>query len=162
MTSCSKWRNGKQLKVSIGSKLFCGSASLPENWTWYNIIIYTVHVYNASIWHQYLTFFLQYFALQILENLIKSKWKILPRDQCEGNTHIMYIFVYCVVFFYRKGHSCSPWPQKSVHNFSLECLTIFLPAPFSYNSFNHFCVCVCVCVKFQSIASLLSYSVIMY
>ena len=53
--------------------------------------------FTASI---YLTFFLQYFALQILENLIKSKWKILPRDQCEGNTHIMYIFVYCVVFFY--------------------------------------------------------------
>lgn len=26
----------------------------------------------------------KYFALQILENLIKSKWKILPRDQCEG------------------------------------------------------------------------------
>lgn len=26
----------------------------------------------------------KYFALQILENLIKTKWKILPRNQCEG------------------------------------------------------------------------------
>ena len=32
-----------------------------------------------------------------------------------------------------KSHSCSSWPQKNVHNFSLEGTTIFLPAPFSYN-----------------------------
>ena len=27
----------------------------------------------------------QFFALQILENLIKTRWKILPREQCEGD-----------------------------------------------------------------------------
>lgn len=27
----------------------------------------------------------KYFALQILESLIKTKWKALPREQCEGN-----------------------------------------------------------------------------
>ena len=26
----------------------------------------------------------KYYALQILEQVIKSRWKILPRDQCEG------------------------------------------------------------------------------
>ena len=26
----------------------------------------------------------KYFALQILESLIKTKWKALPREQCEG------------------------------------------------------------------------------
>ena len=26
----------------------------------------------------------KYFALQILENLIKTRWKALPRAQCEG------------------------------------------------------------------------------
>lgn len=26
----------------------------------------------------------QYYALQILETVIKTRWKILPRNQCEG------------------------------------------------------------------------------
>jgi len=26
----------------------------------------------------------KYFALQILENVIKTRWKVLPRSQCEG------------------------------------------------------------------------------
>ena len=26
----------------------------------------------------------KYFALQILENVIKTRWKVLPRPQCEG------------------------------------------------------------------------------
>lgn len=29
---------------------------------------------------------LQYYALQILETVIKTRWKILPRNQCEGKT----------------------------------------------------------------------------
>lgn len=29
---------------------------------------------------------LQYYALQILETVIKTRWKILPRNQCEGNS----------------------------------------------------------------------------
>ena len=29
-----------------------------------------------------------------------------------------------VIVIYNKGHSHSPWPQKNVHNFSLEWLTI--------------------------------------
>lgn len=29
-------------------------------------------------------FFSQYYALQILETVIKTRWKILPRNQCEG------------------------------------------------------------------------------
>lgn len=27
----------------------------------------------------------KYYALQILENVIKTRWKVLPRPQCEGN-----------------------------------------------------------------------------
>lgn len=30
-------------------------------------------------------YMLQYYALQILETVIKTRWKILPRNQCEGN-----------------------------------------------------------------------------
>ena len=26
----------------------------------------------------------KYYALQILESVIKTRWKVLPRDQCEG------------------------------------------------------------------------------
>lgn len=29
---------------------------------------------------------LQYYALQILETVIKTRWKILPRNQCEGKS----------------------------------------------------------------------------
>jgi len=32
----------------------------------------------------YFDFFLQYFALQILEAVIKTRWKVLPPEQCEG------------------------------------------------------------------------------
>ena len=27
----------------------------------------------------------KYYALQILENVIKTRWKVLPRTQCEGS-----------------------------------------------------------------------------
>ena len=27
----------------------------------------------------------KYYALQILENVIKTRWKVLPREQCEGD-----------------------------------------------------------------------------
>jgi uncharacterized protein YifN (PemK superfamily) len=30
--------------------------------------------------------FFQYYALQILEVVIKSRWKVLPREQCEGES----------------------------------------------------------------------------
>lgn len=30
----------------------------------------------------------QYYALQILETVIKTRWKILPRNQCEGQSNI--------------------------------------------------------------------------
>lgn len=30
----------------------------------------------------------QYYALQILETVIKTRWKILPRNQCEGKFSI--------------------------------------------------------------------------
>ena len=47
---------------------------------------------------------------------------------------------------------------ENVHNFSLECLTTFLPVPFSYNSPSH---SFFLYVKFQSIVSLLSYNIIL-
>ena len=30
----------------------------------------------------------KYYALQILENVIKTRWKVLPRTQCEGEAHV--------------------------------------------------------------------------
>ena len=65
----------------------------------------------------------------------------------------------CTLSVCIKGHSHSPCPQKNVYNFSLESPRIFLPVPFSYNypSRSFF-----MYVKFQSITSLLSYSISMY
>lgn len=31
----------------------------------------------------------QYYALQILETVIKTRWKILPRNQCEGRSELI-------------------------------------------------------------------------
>ena len=31
----------------------------------------------------------KYYALQILENVIKTRWKVLPRAQCEGEVKII-------------------------------------------------------------------------
>ena len=30
----------------------------------------------------------KYYALQILEQVIKTRWKVLPRNQCEGKCNI--------------------------------------------------------------------------
>lgn len=37
----------------------------------------------------------QYYALQILETVIKTRWKILPRNQCEGECEPLISF-YCL------------------------------------------------------------------
>jgi len=44
----------------------------------------------------------KYYALQILENVIKTRWKVLPRIQCEGSllsvclsSVFMLIFLQC-------------------------------------------------------------------
>ena len=33
----------------------------------------------------------KYYALQILENVIKTKWKVLPRPQCEGTAEFIIV-----------------------------------------------------------------------
>lgn len=33
----------------------------------------------------------KYYALQILEQVINTRWKVLPRDQCEGKLNIVKI-----------------------------------------------------------------------
>ena len=38
----------------------------------------------------------KYYALQILENVIKTRWKVLPRPQCEGNLQILFFVCVCV------------------------------------------------------------------
>lgn len=48
---------------------------------------------------------LQYYALQILETVIKTRWKILPRNQCEGKTFIyatvpLFYLCQCVFYFF--------------------------------------------------------------
>jgi len=32
----------------------------------------------------------KYYALQILETVIKTRWKVLPRTQCEGSVSILF------------------------------------------------------------------------
>lgn len=32
----------------------------------------------------------KYYGLQILENVIKTRWKILPRNQCEGILYLIF------------------------------------------------------------------------
>lgn len=44
----------------------------------------------------------KYFALQILENVIKTRWKVLPRQQCDGGYMYSSIIevttaVYCIL-----------------------------------------------------------------
>uniref|UniRef100_A0A4W3JDD9 Exportin-1 n=1 Tax=Callorhinchus milii TaxID=7868 RepID=A0A4W3JDD9_CALMI len=42
----------------------------------------------------------KYYALQILENVIKTRWKILPRNQCDGErTVCVSLFVPCVCVY---------------------------------------------------------------
>lgn len=38
----------------------------------------------------------KYYALQILESLIQTRWKTLPREQCEG------VFYFCFIFDLQK------------------------------------------------------------
>lgn len=45
----------------------------------------------------------KYYALQILENVIKTRWKVLPRPQCEGS----HIFEHLVLdTFHFQVNSC--------------------------------------------------------
>ena len=85
-----------------------------------------------------------------LLDLIQHCWylfiSLTPSLHCVCNKGLKkcpvryYIYAFCCFYkmhfshIHTKGHSRPPWPQKNVHNFTLECLTIFLPAPFSYNS----------------------------
>ena len=55
----------------------------------------------------------------------------LPTHPCtyaDTLTHLHIQEYNIIILYYCKGHSCSPGPQKNVHNFSLEGPTIFLPA----------------------------------
>ena len=40
----------------------------------------------------------KYYALQILENVIKTRWKVLPRPQCEGELSLVILDVVCSYF----------------------------------------------------------------
>lgn len=43
----------------------------------------------------------KYYALQILENVIKTRWKVLPRAQCEGKyIYIAFYFTNKINFFF--------------------------------------------------------------
>lgn len=43
----------------------------------------------------------KYYALQILENVIKTRWKVLPRAQCEGKyIYIAFYFTNKILFFF--------------------------------------------------------------
>lgn len=45
----------------------------------------------------------KYYALQILENVIKTRWKVLPRAQCEGK------YIYIAFYFTNKIFFFSVW-----------------------------------------------------
>lgn len=42
----------------------------------------------------------KYYALQILENVIKTRWKVLPRAQCEGKYCILRSILQTKYFFF--------------------------------------------------------------
>lgn len=69
----------------------------PDAWTRVDTILefsnnqQTKVGFNIWIFHKIYNFFesfswflFQYFALQILESVIKTRWKVLPSEQCEG------------------------------------------------------------------------------
>ena len=77
-------------------------------------------------------------SMNILEKVIKKKPKFLnflKRQMLQSGTQLslqalllkpIQQFPHYILFLQvNKGHSCSPCPQKNVHNFSLECPTIF-------------------------------------
>lgn len=53
---------------------------------------YSMPAYNLM----FLTLFynLQYFALQVLETVIKTRWKVLPREQCEGKYSLFWTKIF--------------------------------------------------------------------
>lgn len=42
----------------------------------------------------------KYYALQILEQVIKTRWKVLPRNQCEGIISLFLIFINFPIILY--------------------------------------------------------------
>lgn len=65
--------NGKGDEQSSAEKILTQFKEHPEAWTKVDTIL------EFSTNQQ-----TKYYALQILENLIKSRWNALPRNQCEG------------------------------------------------------------------------------
>ena len=45
----------------------------------------------------------KYFALQVLEILIKTRWKALPREQCEGMAPRLHIHAFLEVVVLKSG-----------------------------------------------------------
>ncbi len=61
------------LQQRMAEEILTRFKELPEAWTQADTILERSNNQKTK-----------YFALQILEALIKTKWKALPREQCEG------------------------------------------------------------------------------
>ncbi len=65
------------LQQRMAEEILTRFKELPEAWTQADSILERSNSQKTK-----------YFALQILEALIKTKWKALPREQCEGKRSV--------------------------------------------------------------------------
>ena len=121
------------------------------------IILYCTVLYCTILYYTVLCCTVLYYTVlycTILYNaVLYCTWfswqsRICKHSHCSviGNSTVQYCVINILQQYYRKSNNAplhSPWPQKSVHNFSLEGPTFFI------------CIILFfVKVQFQSIASL--------
>lgn len=66
--------NGAGEQQRVAQDILTNLKEHPEAWT----RVDTILEYSNNLQTKY-------FALQILEQVIKTRWKVLPRNQCDGN-----------------------------------------------------------------------------
>ena len=64
------------LQQHVAQEVLTSLKEHPDAWTKVDTILEFSHNQQTK-----------YYALQILENVIKTRWKVLPRAQCEGIPH---------------------------------------------------------------------------
>ena len=71
VVNCMYGGEGQQQRLA--QEILTSLKEHPEAWTRVDTILEFSHNQETK-----------YYALQILENLIKTRWKVLPENQCEG------------------------------------------------------------------------------
>ena len=76
----------------------------------------------------------KYYALQILESVIKTRWKVLPRNQCEG------IKKYIVGLIIKTSSDQQVMEKEKTYLNKLNMILVQVSKPQSF-PFEHICLC---------------------